>query len=52
MCAHVEFWGCGYAVIAAERIATTKSEGEADCVLKETWCKLPVLSRSKEEKIL
>lgn len=37
------------------RIAATKSEEEAGidggCVLKETWCKLPVLSRSKEEQI-
>lgn len=55
MCVRVEFWGCGYEIIAAERIAATKSEEEAGidggCVLKETWCKLPVLSRSKEEQI-
>lgn len=44
MCVHVEFWGCGYAVIAAERTAA-KSEEEAGidggCVLKETRCKVP-----------
>lgn len=44
MCVHVEFWGCGYAIIAAER-AAAKSKEEAGidggCVLKETWCKVP-----------
>lgn len=44
MCVYLEFWGCGYAIIAAERAAAQGEEAGVDggCVLKETWCKVPV----------
>lgn len=44
MCVYLEFWGCGYAIIAAERAAAQSEEAGLDggCVLKETWCKVRV----------